>query len=449
VVRITPEGAVVDASRLPDLKPGTKVGFRRPDGGTSPVGEGFVLDVREGQALVGLRPGAAVQAGDQAVLCAALTGEGSQEGLRASVEALKAQVSPAGSGPAGPQATIAQIESTLDAREAAIRAGTCDVASHDEQIAALSVTLQQQLTSAQPASGQPSLAAPGQAASTGVAGSPDPAVAAASPTTADQGGTAPGGLTALQLVQQLFQMAQSMGLGGGRAAGGGEQAALPALESVPPAQSLLPVDSGTGQTGTPVGGAPPGAPSQPGVIPPAPVGAVPSPGGPAGGGPSTGGGTAPPPPGTPTAPPPGLIRPPVKLPPRTTLTPLKPTAPGPPAVSGSPSSGTGKPPALGVPPGTRVLPLPGSIARGQLQPQRMAVVQGVVRADSGHPLPGAVVSVAGKQAHANTQGVFVVTDVPLGQQTVVATAAGFLPGRLVVDLKGGEVEKVTLTLRRR
>jgi hypothetical protein len=77
----------------------------------------------------------------------------------------------------------------------------------------------------------------------------------------------------------------------------------------------------------------------------------------------------------------------------------------------------------------------------------MAVVQGVVRAETGRPLPGALVSVGGKQAKTNAKGVFQVTDVPLGRQVLLVTAGGFAPSRLTLDLKSGEVEKVALILK--
>ncbi|MGH7312064.1 MAG: carboxypeptidase-like regulatory domain-containing protein [Candidatus Rokuibacteriota bacterium] len=78
----------------------------------------------------------------------------------------------------------------------------------------------------------------------------------------------------------------------------------------------------------------------------------------------------------------------------------------------------------------------------------MATVQGVVRADNGRPIAGALVSVAGKQAKTNARGVFVVTGVPLGRRTLLVTAGGFSQGKLAIELSSGEVEKVALTLRR-
>jgi hypothetical protein len=41
-----------------------------------------------------------------------------------------------------------------------------------------------------------------------------------------------------------------------------------------------------------------------------------------------------------------------------------------------------------------------------------------------------------------------VGEVPLGHQTLVVTARGFIQGKVALELTSGEVEKVTLTLRR-
>jgi hypothetical protein len=70
VLGVVPEGIVIDAAPFPDLRPGARMGFRRPDGSTTQVGEGSVLDVREGRALVGAKPGGSVQEGDLAIPCA-------------------------------------------------------------------------------------------------------------------------------------------------------------------------------------------------------------------------------------------------------------------------------------------------------------------------------------------------------------------------------------------
>ena len=122
----------------------------------------------------------------------------------------------------------------------------------------------------------------------------------------------------------------------------------------------------------------------------------------------------------------------------------------------APATGTNKPPQAGtfapVPPVPRTSaaqPGAGPVARGTPPSlsQRLAVVQGLVRADNGVPVPGAVIAVGGKQAATNARGQFVVSDVPLGRQVLVVTARGFQPARVALEVSSGEVEKVTMTLR--
>ena len=393
---VVPQGVVVEAAPFPDLKPGARMGFRRPGGDTALVGEGWVLDVREGRGLVGLTPGGSVQAGDLAVLCASASAPGGPGDLRGPMQAVEEQLAAAGGGPAEAQATIGQLRATIDAREAAIRGGACDVTEHDGQIAALGARLQELL------------AAP---PSTTTSASPAPAGGA------EQGG----GMVAL--VQQLVQMAQSMGLGGAR---GSDQA----TEVAP-----LPADPGSGTGSQPpfVAPSPPpsaGTPSPPVATPPPPTGGTPPP-------PTVGT----PPSRPPTGRPPGVAQPPVTVTsPWWTIGPPKATPPG---TITAPGTRFG-PGGVTLPAGAGL----GTIARVQPEPQRMATVQGVVRGDNGRPLPGALVSVGGRQARTNTHGVFVVTSVPLGRQALVATAEGFSQGKLSLELTSGEVERVALTLRR-
>jgi hypothetical protein len=53
-----------------------------------------------------------------------------------------------------------------------------------------------------------------------------------------------------------------------------------------------------------------------------------------------------------------------------------------------------------------------------------------------------------RQVATNSRAAFVVEDVPLGRQILVVSARGFAQSRLVLDVASGEVERVTLTLRR-
>jgi hypothetical protein len=482
VLAIVPEGAVIDGAELPNLAPGARVGFRRPDGGAAQVGEGFVLDVREGRALIGLKPGGSVQAGDLAVRCASLSSPGSQGDLRASVQSIKAQLAPAGGGSPELQAAIGQLESTLDTREAAIRDGACDVASHDQQIADLSLQLQQMLAASAGAASPGAVPAPPQPPPTTLPGTEPvqtPTVGAAPPPPAiGQPGTGTENIVvALQVAQQLLQMAQSAGLIRQPRQSGGQQPGMaipsPDVQAPPPAQAMVPIDPGSGQALPPAAVEPPGSPSptvgsptEP-ASPPVAVGTdTPS---------QTGQppGTRPPPgrPAAPEKPSPSVVTPPVRTPPPQwwAVTPPKQpapvagampgTAPSPPTSATLPGSTTGpgkvtppeRPSAAIVPgrvptgsqaaPGGQTASVPPSV-------QRTAIVKGVVRADNGAPIAGAFVRVGGRQARTNAQGVFVVTGVPLGRQTLLATAGGFSEGKLAVELASGEVEVVALTLRR-
>jgi Carboxypeptidase regulatory-like domain len=464
VLGVVPEGVVIDAGSFPDLRPGARIGFHRPDGSAAQVGEGWVLEVREGRALVGLKPGGAVQAGDVAMPCPGLSGPASQDDLRASILGLKAQLASAGGGSPEVQATMSQLEAALDAREAAVRAGACDVGQQDQQIAALSLQLQQMLTGAPPSGPPPP---PGVATTQEpVAGAPAP-----SPGVPPVGQDSTTLATALQLVQQLAQTAQSMGLVGGRGSSAGQPsgASFPSSDvSSPPPQALPNPEASapavTSPPSPPIAETPPSPPTVATPAPPpvtdTPVAAPP----PRVTRPAPG---SPPPSGQPAA-----GRPPAVRQPGPggwwTITPPKTSAPVVDALPGSSSGSSGSdstkppiprttpPPALKLPPQSGAPTHPagakqpdtGPTARVTPPAQRMAIVQGVIRAENGAPVPGAIILVGGKQVATNAQGLFLVGEVPLGSQTLVVTARGFIQGKVALELTSGEVEKVTLTLRR-
>ena len=130
-------------SRSPARRPR---GIRPPRRSTDPDGQGFVLDVQGGQALVGVVPGTGVQVNDLVVLCPPRdSGDGDQ--IRALVDGIRAQA-------ASPQvlATAARLQSVLDARSAALLQGNCDVARFDQETQGLLAQLQSEAAAAQTAS---------------------------------------------------------------------------------------------------------------------------------------------------------------------------------------------------------------------------------------------------------------------------------------------------------
>ncbi len=89
ILAIVPQGAVIDAAPFPDLTAGATFSLRSSQGDGTELARGSVVDVRDGRALVGVRAGVVVKAGDVALRCATAA---SQEQLRASLEQIKAQM---------------------------------------------------------------------------------------------------------------------------------------------------------------------------------------------------------------------------------------------------------------------------------------------------------------------------------------------------------------------
>jgi len=309
VLAVVPEGAVVDAAQFPDLAAGARFTFRRPQEGDRELARGEVLDVREGRALVGIPAGSGVQEGDIAVPCATA---GSQEELRATVEQIRARVA---AGAAAPQIhqLLAELDATVQARDAAIGSGECDVSALDRKVAEVGVQLQQVVATAPPPAPESAPPPPPGSFPPPPAGQAEgaPGIASAAPPAATGGGL--DSLDKLiEVVGRLFQMAQSMGfVPGGGGSGSGSQQGFPS--SPPP------------QFGSDAGVAPPPPPfSDPGA------GVAPPP---------------PPPADTGVAPPP-----PVSDPPAPPSAPSQPQpAPGAPPTAGAPPA-SGSPPAAGAPP---------------------------------------------------------------------------------------------------
>lgn len=474
VLAVVPEGAVIDASQLPDLKTGTRFTFRRPQGDAGEVGQGSVLDVREGRGLIGLPPGNKVQAGDLALPCASTA---SQADLRATVQQIKAQVPGTGASPEI-QRLLAELDATVDARDAAIRAGACDVSVHDQKVTDLGVQLQQALATAPPPAPPPAASGPP---------GPQLGALAGAPSAGASGGSSDNLSKLVEVVGRLFQMAQSLGLGPG---GGGAAVPSPPGFASPAAPAPPPqfTDPGAGvapPSPPPVAG---GAPGMAPLPPPPPVPPVTGdqPGSalpPSAGPPSTGGptGVVPPPAPGPTNPPvvvarplPGLrpvpgtgAQPPATNPPTPSNPPVAsdPSGPRPPwwtvikphplpPTADSGATHGSKPEAPRLAPGIIGLPGlagPGGLrAGGHVAAAKPGLIRGRVHSDAaGHlPVAGAFVLVGDRRVTTNAQGMFAVAGLPAGKYHVVVTATGFHPANAAVTLSPGEIENVSLTLRR-
>jgi hypothetical protein len=469
VLAVQPEGVVLPSAPFPDLRPGARVGFRRADGSEGLVGEGWVLDIRDGRALVGLGPGGLVQPGDVAVLCA--TGPVAEGEIQGSLEALKAELAATGTESQELQATVAELDAAIEERRAAMREGACDLSPHDRRIAALGLQLQQALAQVSPAP------APDNRSENS---SESAAADVAQPPAGEPSGEPSAMQTLAALVQQMLQA----GRGGGRsgAAGGVPDLVKQSPEIGEPSQALLPVAPDPGQD--PAARPPTEAPGAGGARPPAPPAAPPP-------GSVTGGGSGP----TSGGPPPGASRPPV-LAPGGTLIPLKPVpspgvgAPAPsaggtpsgsvpppsarpaPPVTLRPAPGSGSTPGDGTRPGSsresppagvaagtpppRLQPLPGVVARPDSgltarltpPPTATATVRGLVRDGEGAPVRGALILVAGRRAATDARGQFRVEEVPFGRQVLVVSAQGFARQTVSMEVSGGSVEELRVTLQR-
>ena len=481
VLGIRPDGAVVDISALPGVQPGVRVGFVRPDAQRTPTGQGFVLDAQGGQALVGIIPGGGVQVNDLVVLCPAHdAGEGDQ--IRALVDGIRAQAP-------SPQvlATANRLQSVLDARNAALQQGNCDVARFDQEAQGLLAQLQSQAGAAQPASsavagypapastpasgGYPPPAYPAGAATSGypaptptypagagTTGYPapapmDPAGAGTTgypattpmdPATATQpaygaGATAPSGQPGdavdaasrgADVLAKLALIAQSLGL----AKGGNAQPGGPPMGGGGPPQ-------GTGYP--PAGGSPPSGGSYPypgGSTPPAGDGNPASGGGvpptsggypPAGGSASSGGYPSGGYPssggGAPTGGSPSGGYPP----------------PG-----GAASGGTGGPAAGGTQGGAKPPWTLNQIPRAPLMAVARGTVMGRVQTQAGQPLAAVQVTVGDAKGQTDAQGQFSVAGLAPGQYTVTVSAVGYQRQTRTVTLDPGETEKLVVVMPR-
>ncbi len=160
VLSVRPDGVVVDVSQMEDVRRGTKLGFVRENGEREETGQGRVLRVNDGQAVVKLAAKSVVKKGDLAVPCPD-PNEDPYADLRSALAEIQEQAGAGGKGrkkAGGVQALAGELQTALEARDEAVESGLCDIAPHDSQIVALAEDLQK----AAGARKSPSARAPGR-----------------------------------------------------------------------------------------------------------------------------------------------------------------------------------------------------------------------------------------------------------------------------------------------
>lgn len=144
VLSVRPDGVVVDVSQMEDVRRGTKLGFVRENGEREETGQGRVLRVKDGQAVVKLAAKSIVKKGDLVVPCPD-PNEDPYADLRGALAEIQDQGGAGGKGrkKAGRvQAVAGELQTALEARDEAVESGLCDMAPHDSQIAALAEDLE-------------------------------------------------------------------------------------------------------------------------------------------------------------------------------------------------------------------------------------------------------------------------------------------------------------------
>jgi hypothetical protein len=179
VLEMRAGSAVVDVSGLPVLRPGAPVAFVRP-GGQTETGRGFVLEVKEERALVGLAPGGHVAVSDHVVLCGQNADAEQYRALAKAAESLRRD---AGDRAAPIAAPAEALQAALSERDAAVEAGRCDTSAFDQQLETLAQQIQSKLEH---------VSGPDPPTGSGVDGSPsDPTGAASEPSVAAEASSQP------------------------------------------------------------------------------------------------------------------------------------------------------------------------------------------------------------------------------------------------------------------
>lgn len=475
VIAVRPQGIVVDAAQLEDLKPGVKVGFVRDGAERQEIAQGWVLELKAGKALVGAPPGSGVKKGDLMVVCPA-AGEDRHAELRAKLEEFgETTPAPKGRKPSRAQQVVQQVTEALEARDAAAEEGKCDLASHDEQIETLGEQLSKVAASRPPARREASRAPaksraptkkpaeeeepaeePAEEDTASAQRKPDEATpstrdsAREDPATARETKQAPALQTAIDAVLKLIE-------GGSQKSGKRDRKRLsddtastpsespsdtePVVRAmVPPAAPAEAPASDSTAVETPkatppaTSGSSASSPSVPPRRGGGPV-ADPAPPPPSGGTSTAQGGTSPAPPTDRQTDRGGRIP--------GSRVPLDRTAPSKETPSTSREPSEGRQPGVKFPDKIAKLPTPSK------EDPRTATISGRVVSDKGEPVAGARVTIVGGSPKATTteQGTFELKNLTPGGYKLVVSAPGFSAETRAVNVAAGKSESVTFSLK--
>jgi len=427
VLAVRPEGVVVDLGTIDLVQRGTRLGFVHDDGERHETGQGVVADVREGKALVRLSPQGVAGENDVVVLCPSPGQDDRFAQLRAALTE-----------PRGPAASpvLAQLQSALGKRDAAIRQGACYTGDLDREIATLADQLDTGASRAGSSDEDARTARPSPPIDRPAPDSTTPGPPAAGTPPQAAGGTPAD--TATVLVDAIAKLADSLGRKKERS----PRASSGSDATTTPAAPALPTDS---TVAGPLAPSPPPADEPPATSPArAPSTPAPSQTGRATGATSSAGRVS----SMPTAAEQSAGRGAAE----------SPSLPGEPSPWWQPPVKKGSDPKPSPATTQGRSPVVGSNAPGPsgqwweaktaAPTKGLLTLTGRVVDQNGRPVAGATVTIGEASTEVNSHGAFKLENVKPGQRQIQVTAAGFRAESRTLSVRQGAIEAVTFTLRR-